>query len=134
MYAYASRAAFVRIPERETARRLELRVADPAGNPYLFLAGILAAMLDGIEREIDPGPPLPGNVGGLAGEEARARGARPVPSTLAEALDHLERDDTMREALGRLILEEFVKIKRSEWEAFRSYVGEWDREWYLGRL
>ena len=133
MYAYASRAAFVRIPERETARRLELRIGDPAGNPYMFCAGILAAMLDGIERELDPGAQVAGDVGAMSEAAAVAAGARPVPRTLERALDHLERDRVIRGALGDLICDEFVKIKRSEWEAFCLHVGEWDRSWYLAR-
>lgn len=133
MYARASRAAFVRIPERETPRRLELRAGDPAGNPYMYLTGILAAMLDGIERKIEPGGPVEGDVGGLSAQEAGSRGARPLPRTLGEALDHLASDEVIKKALGPLIVEEFVKIKRSEWEAFCAHVGEWDREWYLGR-
>ena len=129
MYAYASRAAFIRIPERETARRLELRIGDPAGNPYLFLTGILAAALDGVEQRLDPGPPMPGDVGrsGAAGD------ASMVPRTLAQALDHLEADDVIRSALGSVILDEYLTIKRSEWDAFISHVGSWDRDWYLGR-
>jgi glutamine synthetase len=130
VYAYASRAAFIRIPERETARRLELRIGDPAGNPYLFLTGILAAMLDGIERQLDPGTPVPGDVG-------RAHGygdAPPVPRHLAQALGALEEDQVIRSALGPIIADEYLTIKYSEWEAFVSHVGEWDREWYLGRF
>jgi glutamine synthetase len=133
MYARASRAAFVRVPERETPRRLELRVGDPAGNPYIYLTGILAAMLDGIERQIDPGPPVPGDVGSLDAEEAASRGARPLPRTLERALEYVERDETIRSALGSLILDEFIKVKRSEWDAFCAHVGEWDRSWYLER-
>jgi glutamine synthetase len=128
MYAYASRAAFVRIPERETARRLELRAGDAAGNPYLYLAGILAAMLDGIERELDPGLPMPGDVGAHP-----PNGARAVPPSLDRALEHLAADDVVREALGELIVDEFIKIKRTEWKAFAGHVGPWDREWYLYR-
>jgi glutamine synthetase len=129
MYAYANRAAFIRIPERETARRLELRIGDPAGNPYLFLTGILAAALDGVEQQLRPGAPVPGDVGrpGTAGDALR------VPRTLAQALDELEADDVIRSALGSVILDEYLTIKRSEWDAFISHVGSWDRDWYLGR-
>jgi glutamine synthetase len=128
VYAYASRAAFVRIPERETPRRLELRVGDAAGSPYLYLTGILAAMLDGIERELDPGPPAPGDVGAHP-----PQGVRSVPSTLDRALQHLAENAVLRDALGKLIVDEFIKIKRSEWDSFVEHVGSWDREWYLGR-
>jgi glutamine synthetase len=131
--SYASRAAFVRIPERETPRRLELRVGDGAGNPHIFLTGILAAMLDGIERELAPEPIVPGDVGALSPEQAAAFGARPVPRMLERALEALERDDVICEALGPVIASEFIKVKRSEWDAFAMHVDDWDREWYLGR-
>jgi glutamine synthetase len=128
MYAYASRAAFVRIPERETARRLELRAGDAAGSPYLYLAGILAAMLDGIERELDPGLPMPGDVGTHPPD-----GARAVPPSLDRALEYLATDNVLCAALGTPIVDEFIKIKRTEWKAFAGHVGPWDREWYLYR-
>lgn len=131
--SYASRAAFVRIPERETARRLELRIGDGAGNPYIYLAGILTAMLDGIEREIEPAPIVSGDVGVLTDVEAAAQGAVPVPRTLERALEALAADDVIRDGVGELIVDEFVKVKGSEWDAFTGHVGAWDREWYLGR-
>lgn len=127
-YDYASRAAFVRIPERETARRLEVRSGDGACNPYIYLAGILAAALDGITRQLDPGSPVRGDVG-----KAAPPGTPHVPRTLAEALDRLGEDDVMRAALGNVILDEFIKIKRSEWDDFTAHVGAWDRDWYLWR-
>lgn len=127
-YAYASRAAFIRIPERGTARRLEVRIGDPAGNAYLFLTAILAAALDGIKQQLDPDSATQADLGQLNGDAAP-----PVPRTLAEALDHLEKDEVVRSALGSLIVNEYIKIKRSEWEAFTTHVGPWDREWYLGR-
>lgn len=132
MYAYASRAAFVRVPERETARRIELRVGDPACNPHLYLTAVLAAALDGIERRLSPGAPVPGDVGAM-GAVAEQRGARPVPRTLERALDALARDEVVGGALGRLITGEYVAIKRSEWDAFAEHVGQWDRDWYLRR-
>jgi glutamine synthetase len=132
MYAYASRAAFIRIPERETPRRLELRAGDAAGTAYIYLAGILAAMLDGIERRLDPGPAVPGDVGAMAAE-AEQRGIRPLPRTLEAALQALEADEVIRTALGDIILDEYIKVKRSEWEAFALHVGAWDRDWYLRR-
>ena len=132
-YGYASRAAYVRVPEKETPRRLELRVGDAAGNPYLYLTAILAAMLDGIDRRLDPGPATPGDVGALTAKDVASHGLRPVPPTLEHALEHLAADAAMRDALGALIVKEFIKIKRSEWDAFRQYVGDWDRTWYLDR-
>jgi glutamine synthetase len=131
--SYASRAAFVRIPERETARRLELRVGDGAGNPYIYLTGIIAAMLDGIERAMEPHPIVSGDVGALSPAEADAFGARPVPRTLGQALDALERDEVICRALGPIIAPEFIKVKRSEWDDFVLHVGQWDRDWYFGR-
>jgi glutamine synthetase len=131
--SYANRAAFVRVPERETPRRLELRIGDGAGNPYIYLAGILAAMLDGIEREIEPEPIVSGDVGSLSEEAAEAAGAVPVPRTLERALEALAADTVIRDGVGPLIVDEFIKVKRSEWDAFAGHVGSWDREWYLSR-
>ncbi|MGI8827708.1 MAG: glutamine synthetase family protein [Chloroflexota bacterium] len=129
VWSYASRAAFIRIPERQTARRLELRIGDPACNPYIYLAGILTAALDGLENEIDPGSPTSGDVGARGG----GSGEIPVPHTLERALEALERDHVIRVGIGALILDELIKVKRSEWDTFVAHVGAWDREWYLGR-
>jgi glutamine synthetase len=131
--SYASRAAFVRVPERETPRRLELRSGDGAGNPYIYLTGILSAMLHGIEGKIEPKPIVSGDVGSLAEGAAHAAGAVPIPRTLEQALDALAADETIRDGVGPLIVDELIKVKRSEWDAFAGHVGPWDREWYLNR-
>jgi glutamine synthetase len=65
--------------------------------------------------------------------EAAAAGAAPVPRTLERALEALAADEVIREGVGALIVDEFIKVKRSEWEAFAGHVGPWDREWYLTR-
>jgi glutamine synthetase len=132
-WAYASRGAFIRVPERQTVRRLEVRVGDGVGNPYMYLAAILDAALDGLERELVPPPPEQSDVSTLPSREQRERGLVPVPPSLDRALDALEADGRVRRALGGLIADEFIKIKRSEWESYRLHVGEWDREWYLER-
>jgi glutamine synthetase len=130
-WAYASRGAFVRVPERQTPRRLEVRIADGAGNPYIYLAALLAAAIDGVERHLAAPPEVPGDVTRLTRQEQEARGVRPVPPSLDRALDALACDDHLRTVLGPIIFEEFIKIKRSEWDAFRLHVDEWDRSWYL---
>jgi glutamine synthetase len=56
-----------------------------------------------------------------------------VPPTLERALEALAADDVIRDGVGSLIVDELVKVKRSEWDAFAGHVGAWDREWYLGR-
>ncbi|HZS93403.1 MAG TPA: glutamine synthetase family protein [Chloroflexota bacterium] len=132
-WGYASRAAFIRVPERETPRRLEIRSGDGAGNPYLYLTGILAAMLDGITRGQEPSDQQVGDVGALSPSGAAKRGIAPLPRTLDEALNALAADPVIRDALGPVIPEEYIKVKRSEWEAFCLHVGEWDRAWYLRR-
>jgi glutamine synthetase len=65
--------------------------------------------------------------------EAEQRGIRPLPRTLEAALQALEADEVIRTALGDIILDEYIKVKRSEWEAFALHVGAWDRDWYLRR-
>jgi glutamine synthetase len=99
----------------------------------MYLAAILDAALDGLERELVPPPPEQSDVSTLPSREQRERGLVPVPPSLDRALDALEADGRVRRALGGLIADEFIKIKRSEWESYRLHVGEWDREWYLER-
>jgi glutamine synthetase len=57
----------------------------------------------------------------------------PIPRTLEQALDALAADETIRDGVGPLIVDELIKVKRSEWDAFAGHVGPWDREWYLNR-
>jgi len=118
-----NRSTVLRIPpELGPAARIEHRVPDSACNPYLGLAATLAAGLDGIRNETDPGDPTLAN----AYEEDYDR----LPRTLWAALDELEADDVLTEALGEPLVEEFLKLKRDEFDRYMDSVTEWERDEY----
>ena len=106
-------------------------IADSACNFYLAIAMLVAAGLEGIERELDPGPPVDVDTY-EAGEEALAeRGVVRLPRTLGEALAELRADDLARDVLGEELHATFLEYKAEEWRAYNTVVGEWERETYL---
>jgi len=98
---------------------------DSSANAYLALAGMIAAGLDGVRRGLDPGAPITG--------AATPIGAATLPRTLAEALDALEADAVLREALGEEAAMELIALKRLEWGAYMDSVSSWEQETYLRR-
>jgi glutamine synthetase len=129
-YGAGNRAALVRIPDAG-ARHVEFRAGDNTCNPYLFLAALLAAGLDGIRREIDPGPAVTDDVGHLSEAEAARRRLALLPRSAAEALDALEADQLIMSTLGPVIGQAFLRVKRSEAAAYALEVGDWERKAYL---
>jgi glutamine synthetase len=118
-----NREAAVRVPSQYKSdvagsTNAELKSSDSSSNPYLALGGLLAAGLDGVKRRLSPGEPVLVDPGNLSDEERAARGIRRLPSTLQEALDNLEKDTVLIEALGPLLLKSFLAVKRLEWESF----------------
>lgn len=111
-----------------------MRAGDNACNPFLYLTALLAAGLDGITRQIVPPAPVADDVGHLSDAEARARGLALLPRTLAEALGALEADPVIGEAIGSIILPEFLKLKRTELGAYDRQVHPWERATYLEAL
>jgi glutamine synthetase len=98
----------------------ELKPSDPSSNPFLALGGLLAAGLDGIAGKRDPGEPTLVDPDTLSDAERQRRGIRRLPTTLGEALDALEQDEVLREALGPTLAREYVIVKRSEVRAFKD--------------
>jgi glutamine synthetase len=118
-----NRSTVLRVPpELGHAARVEHRVPDSACNPYLGLAATLAAGLDGIRRETDPGEPTLANA-----YEEEYEG---LPRTLWAALDELEADEVLIDALGEPLVKEFLKLKRDEFDRYMDSVTEWEREEY----
>ncbi|MBI4591256.1 MAG: glutamine synthetase [Candidatus Rokubacteria bacterium] len=120
-----NREAAIRIPSKRRglemeSTNLELKPCDPSNNPYLALGGLLAAGLDGLERELEPGEPALADPDTLSEAERRRRGIRRLPATLGEALDALERDEVLREALGPVLAKEYLAVKRSEVRGFQG--------------
>jgi glutamine synthetase len=129
-WARVNRGALLRVPEATPARgtRLELRAPDPSCNPYLALAVMLRAGLDGIRASM----PLPEPIEeAVVLDAASADLANPLPTTLGEALEELEWDPVVRDALGQPIFERFVAAKEREWQAFGQHISRWELEHYL---
>ncbi len=130
-----NRSPLVRVPAtRGTATRIELRMPDPSCNPYLALAVMLRAGLDGIEQKIDPGPPINKNIYKMSHRERRHLRIDELPGNLSEALDELEKDDLVRDTLGDHLFEHFLAAKREEWLDYIKHVSPWEIERYLENL
>ncbi len=127
-----NRSPLVRVPAaRGDGTRVELRLPDPSCNPYLALAVMLRAGLDGVVQELDPGPPVNKNIFKMSHRERRHLRIDDLPTTLSEALDELEKSDLVRDALGEHIFEHFLAAKRGEWDDYTRHVSPWERERYL---
>lgn len=135
-WAQLNRSAMIRIPShtqgRDASIRAELRFPDPSCNPYLAFAAMLAAGLDGIERELEcPAPVNNMNIYEMADAELAAEGIHQLPGSLAEALRELEGNEVIKQALGPELYEAFTRAKWAEWDAYRTRVTDWEIEYYL---
>ncbi len=134
-WSMRNRSPLVRIPERRgPGTRCELRMPDPSANPYLALAVQLAAGLDGVEHELVPPEPVNKNIFTMSHRERRKHRIDELPRDLHEALDHLEKDMVIRDALGEHIYERFLEAKRQEWREYSSRVSSWEADKYLGKF
>ena len=125
-YGDNNRSAMVRVPKG----RLELRLPDGSCNPYLATAAVIAAGLDGIERGLDPGEPRNVNLYDWSVDQLREAGIGLLPQSLKEALDALQADAVLCEALGPLAAE-FLTLKRMEWVEYMRHVSDWEIKTYL---
>ena len=129
-----NRSAAIRVPaKRGRATRIELRTPDPTANPYLALACMLEAGLDGIRRGLRPPAAVNRNIYDLSEEESAELGIRSLPHDLLHALDALEASDVMREALGDHIFTEYIRLKREEWTEYNQQVHQWEIDAYMDR-
>jgi glutamine synthetase len=130
-WGHDNRFVLVRVPlERGGATRIEVRLGDGTANPYLAYTAALAAGLDGIRRELEPPEPL----GGLIYELPEDQQGVPLPTTFGDALDALDADDVIGEAMGAELVETFKTIKRAELDRFRAWVTDWEFAEYSPRL
>ena len=131
-YGYNNRTQMLRIPD---AGRIEDRTVDGSCNPYLGATAMLAAGLDGIERELDAGKPNSANLYELSAEERAAEGIDLLPGNLLDATRELEKDDVLRKALGKTrdgdYVDYFIKVKRGEWQAAHEQITQWELDRYL---
>jgi glutamine synthetase len=129
-YGDNNRTQMLRIPE---GGHLEDRSISSAFNPYLGIAAYVAAGLDGIERELDPGEPNLGNLYSADVETMVGRGVGTLPQSLPDALGHFERDRVVRESLGP-IADELLRLKRDEWREYHAQVESWEIRRYITAL
>ena len=135
--AYASyggnnRTVMLRVPE---PGRFENRTVDGAANPYLAFAVLVAAGFDGIDRDLDPGEPNNENLYALTLAQVEQRGIRPMPPTLAHAVEALANDPVVQEGLGDVpgstYADYYMQVKKDEFNTFHAEVTEWEVERYL---
>ncbi|AYW50006.1 type I glutamate--ammonia ligase [Tetragenococcus halophilus] len=127
-----NRSPLIRVPSsRGLSTRLELRSVDPSANPYLALAALLEAGLDGVQNEMVAPEGVDRNIYVMSEEERETAQIFDLPSTLHNALKELRDDEVMINALGTHIYENFVEAKQMEWAAFRQTVSDWERDQYL---
>jgi glutamine synthetase len=131
-WSASNRSPMVRIPaSRGLSTRIEVRNPDPAANPYLALAVILKAGLDGIKNRMKLPAPTNRNIYVMTEEERIEEGIQMLPTSLREALDELVRNEVICEALGDHALAHFYELKEIEWDMYRMQVHQWERDQYL---
>jgi glutamine synthetase len=126
-YGDNNRTACVRIP----GGRLELRLPDSGCNPYLALSAVIAAGLDGIDRQLDPGEPTNLNMYELSADQLAQRKIALLPQNLLEAVVALEQDEVVKAGLGPELAAEFIMLKRMEWTEYARHVSDWETQRYL---
>lgn len=126
------RSPMIRVPKAQgEATRVELRSPDSACNPYLALAVTIKAGLSGLKHRYDLSAPVTRNLHRMHESERRELGIEMLPQNLPEALDALEQDTVVWDALGEHIAQRFVEAKRLEWDLYRQEVHPWELEQYL---
>jgi len=135
-WAGTNRSALIRIPRytpgRDKAVRAELRCPDPSGNPYLQFLAMIGAAMDGVENKLTPPKGLNNiDIYDLTSDERIEMGINQLPGSLLEALSELENDDIVKSSLGDNLYNAFARAKLSEWEDYRIFVTDWEKERYL---
>lgn len=131
-WANRNRSALIRIPmKRGIGTRCELRNPDLSGNPYLQFAVMLTAGLKGIEDKVDPPFPIEKNIYALSGKDRQKYGIEHLPESLGHALSFMEDSKMVKETVGEHIFNNFIHVKRKEWEEYRMQVTKWETDKYL---
>ncbi len=127
-----NRSPLIRIPySRGLSTRIEVRSVDPAANPYMAMAVLLASGLEGVRKNLTPPTSVDRNIYMMDKEEREKNGIKDLPATLMDALEELQKDKIVTEALGEHLYEHFIEAKEIEWDMFRTTVHPWEREQYL---
>ncbi len=134
-WARRNRSAMIRVPMykpgKETATRIEFRAPDPACNPYLAFAVMLAAGLKGIENQYELPDPIEEDIYEMSEKEKNERGIMTLPGNLYEALLEVENSELVKNALGEHIFNKFVENKKIEWDMYRTHVSQYEIEKYM---
>jgi len=134
-WAKRNRSALIRIPtSRGTGTRCELRSPDLSGNPYLQFAVMLASGLDGVENKIEPPKPIEKNIYRLSKKDREKYKINHLPESLGHAINLMEESALLKNVLGEHIFNNFLHVKRQEWENYRTQVTPWETEKYLRTL
>jgi len=134
-WSQRNRSALIRVPVyhpgKEKATRAEFRPPDPACNPYLTFAVMLASGLEGIKKRYELPEPIERNLYHLSEEERRKLGIESLPENLGEALKYFKESELMRRTLGEHIFDRFLRLKTEEWNEYRIQVTKWELDRYL---
>ena len=134
VWSVHNRSPLVRIPARRgSGTRAELRMPDPSCNPYLAIVATLAAGLDGIKNKLNPGESVNKNIYAMSNRERQRLKIKSLPANLNEAIDSLEKDMLLKEALGDHIFQQYIISKRREWHDYITQVHPWEINAYLTR-
>ena len=117
-----------------SGEHIEDRTPDSACNPYIATTAMLAAGLDGIDKKLDPGPMNKGNMYKMTEQDLEERGINLLPGSLKEAVEELQKDRVIQDALGKEFVEFYIKMKMREWNEYHSTVSQWEVDRYLTYL
>jgi len=135
VWSERNRSPMARVPDRRgLGTRVEIRSPDPATNPYLAFAVMIAAGLDGIRNQIDPGEPINRNIFDMSHRERRRLKIDELPGSLGDALKELKKDTYIRDALGPHLFNQFYEAKTAEVAEFARAVHAWELDRYLARF
>ena len=134
-WARRNRSTMIRVPMykpgKEMATRIEFRAPDPACNPYLAFAVMLAAGLKGVENEYELPEPIEEDIYEMSQKEKDERGITTLPGNLYEALLEVEKSELVKEALGEHVFNKFVENKKIEWDMYRTHVSQYEIDKYM---
>lgn len=129
-----NRSPLIRVPSaREEGTRIELRSPDPSSNPYLVLACLLLAGLEGIKYNLEPPKCIDKNIFDLNREERKRQNIESLPESLHEAVAYMQKSDLVKEALGKNTFEYYIRAKEVEWDNYRTQVHQWEITSYLSK-
>ena len=129
-----NRSPLIRVPSaRGEGTRIELRSPDPSSNPYLVLACLLLAGLEGIKDNLEPPKCIDRNIFNLSREERKRENIENLPESLHEAIAYMQKSDLVKEALGKNTFEYYIKAKEVEWDNYRTQVHQWEINSYLSK-